>query len=63
MSSTTSLPLTTRALSARCCQDQLILEVEFIKERRGVARFRGVAKVDGEIACEADMMCARRREA
>ncbi|SQI36372.1 (3R)-hydroxymyristoyl-[acyl-carrier-protein] dehydratase [Leminorella richardii] len=43
--------------------DQLILEVEFIKERRGVARFRGVAKVDGEIACEADMMCARRREA
>jgi 3-hydroxyacyl-[acyl-carrier-protein] dehydratase len=42
--------------------DQLILEVEFIKERRGVARFRGVAKVDGEIACEADMMCARRRE-
>lgn len=43
--------------------DQLILEVEFIKERRGVARFRGVAKVDGEVACEADMMCARRREA
>ncbi|AWH90107.1 MULTISPECIES: 3-hydroxyacyl-ACP dehydratase FabZ [Limnobaculum] len=42
--------------------DQLVLEVEFIKERRGVARFRGVAKVDGEIACEADMMCARRRE-
>jgi 3-hydroxyacyl-[acyl-carrier-protein] dehydratase len=42
--------------------DQMILEVEFIKERRGVARFQGVAKVDGEIACEASMMCARRRE-
>lgn len=42
--------------------DQMILEVEFIKERRGVARFRGVAKVDGEIVCEANMMCARRRE-
>lgn len=41
--------------------DQLVLEVEFIKERRGVARFKGVAKVDGEIACEASMMCARRR--
>lgn len=40
--------------------DQLVLEVEFIKERRGVARFKGVAKVDGEIACEASMMCARR---
>ena len=42
--------------------DQMILEVEFIKERRGVARFKGVAKVDGEVACEAEMMCARRRE-
>ncbi len=42
--------------------DQMIMEVEFIKERRGVARFRGVAKVDGEIACEAEMMCARRKE-
>ncbi|NDK98805.1 3-hydroxyacyl-ACP dehydratase FabZ [Photorhabdus bodei] len=42
--------------------DQMILEVEFIKERRGFARCRGVAKVDGEIACEAKMMCARRRE-
>jgi 3-hydroxyacyl-[acyl-carrier-protein] dehydratase len=45
-----------------CPGDQMILEVEFLKERRGVARFRGVAKVDGEIACEAEMMCARRRE-
>ncbi|CAJ0999444.1 3-hydroxyacyl-[acyl-carrier-protein] dehydratase FabZ [Sodalis praecaptivus] len=43
--------------------DQMILEVEFIKERRGVARFKGIAKVDGEVACEASMMCARRREA
>ncbi|MFC0180074.1 3-hydroxyacyl-ACP dehydratase FabZ [Thorsellia kenyensis] len=41
--------------------DQLVLEVEFIKEKRGVARFKGVAKVDGQIACEASMMCARRR--
>ncbi len=42
--------------------DQMILEVTFHKERRGVARFTGVAKVDGEVACEATMMCARRRE-
>ncbi|AIN47459.1 (3R)-hydroxymyristoyl-[acyl carrier protein] dehydratase [Candidatus Palibaumannia cicadellinicola] len=41
--------------------DQMILEVEFIKERRGVARFKGIAKVDGEVACEASMMCARRQ--
>ncbi|CAQ82747.1 MULTISPECIES: 3-hydroxyacyl-ACP dehydratase FabZ [Photorhabdus] len=43
--------------------DQMVLEVEFLKERRGVARCRGVAKVDGEVVCEAEMMCARRREA
>ncbi|MBX4180870.1 3-hydroxyacyl-ACP dehydratase FabZ [Sodalis sp. CWE] len=42
--------------------DQLILEVEFIKERQSIARFKGTAKVDSEIACEASMMCARRRE-
>lgn len=42
--------------------DQMILEVEFIKERCGVARFKGIAKVDGEVVCEASMMCARRRE-
>lgn len=41
----------------------MILEVEFLKERRGVARFNGVAKVDGKIVCEASMMCARSREA
>ncbi|MDX7987897.1 3-hydroxyacyl-ACP dehydratase FabZ [Xenorhabdus sp. 12] len=43
--------------------DQMVMEVEFLKERRGVACFRGVAKVDGKVACEAEMMCARRRGA
>lgn len=42
--------------------DQMILEVEFIKERRGVARFKGIAKIDDKVACEALMTCARRRE-
>ncbi len=41
--------------------DQLILEVEFLKEKRGIASFKGVAKVDGEIVCQADLMCAKRR--
>lgn len=40
--------------------DQIILEVEFLKERRGIARFKGTARVDDEVACEAEMMCARR---
>jgi 3-hydroxyacyl-[acyl-carrier-protein] dehydratase len=38
----------------------MILEVEFLKERRGIARFKGVATVDNDIVCEAEMMCARR---
>lgn len=42
--------------------DQMILDVTFIKERRGVARFTGIATVDGAVVCEASMMCARRRE-
>jgi 3-hydroxyacyl-[acyl-carrier-protein] dehydratase len=40
--------------------DQLIIEVEFIKERRGIALFNGVAKVDGEVVCSAELKCARR---
>lgn len=40
--------------------DQLILEVEFIKDRRGIALFNGVAKVDGEVVCSAELKCARR---
>ncbi|WP_044026183.1 3-hydroxyacyl-ACP dehydratase FabZ [Candidatus Blochmanniella vafra] len=42
--------------------DQMILNVEFIKERCGIARFKGVATVNEEMACEALMMCARRKE-
>ncbi|OQM33990.1 3-hydroxyacyl-ACP dehydratase FabZ [bacterium endosymbiont of Pedicinus badii] len=40
--------------------DQMILEVEFIKKRRGIARFKGIAKIENRIVCEALMMCARR---
>ncbi|WP_294461831.1 3-hydroxyacyl-ACP dehydratase FabZ [uncultured Ruminobacter sp.] len=41
--------------------DQLILEVEYLKERRGIAKFTGVASVDGEVVCSADLMCAKRK--
>ncbi|MCL1602275.1 3-hydroxyacyl-ACP dehydratase FabZ [Succinatimonas hippei] len=41
--------------------DQLVLDVEFLKEKRGIASFKGVATVDGEIVCSADLMCAKRR--
>ncbi|KAB2825561.1 3-hydroxyacyl-ACP dehydratase FabZ [Aliivibrio sp. S4TY2] len=40
--------------------DQLVLEVEFIKDRRGIALFNGVAKVDGDVVCSAELKCARR---
>lgn len=40
--------------------DQLMIEVEFLKERRGIALFSGVAKVDGEVVCSAELKCARR---
>ena len=40
--------------------DQMILEVEFIKERRGIALFHGIAKVDGDTVCSAELKCARR---
>ena len=40
--------------------DILHLEVIYLKERRGMGKFECVAKVDGEIACEAMIMCARR---
>ena len=41
--------------------DQLILEVEMLRVSRGIGKFRAVARVDGEIAAEADLMCARRK--
>jgi len=40
--------------------DQLQLSVKFIKEKRGIWKFEGVATVDGDIVCSADLMCAER---
>ncbi len=38
--------------------DQLILEVEIVKEKRGIWKFNGVAKVDGKVVASAEIMCA-----
>lgn len=40
--------------------DRVDFHVEFIKEKRGIWKFTGRALVDGEVACVADIMCARR---
>jgi 3-hydroxyacyl-[acyl-carrier-protein] dehydratase len=40
--------------------DQLILEVKFLVEKRNIWKFYAEAKVDGQIVCSAQIMCARR---
>lgn len=40
--------------------DTMHLHVTFAKERRGIWVFSGRAEVDGELACSADIICARR---
>ncbi|WP_420849384.1 3-hydroxyacyl-ACP dehydratase FabZ [Pseudidiomarina taiwanensis] len=40
--------------------DTLDLKVTFEKERRGIWVFKGRAEVAGELACSADIICARR---
>jgi 3-hydroxymyristoyl/3-hydroxydecanoyl-(acyl carrier protein) dehydratase len=38
--------------------DQLIIEVEIIKKRAKVIKLSGVAKVDGQVAAEAQLMAS-----
>ncbi|MDO5686089.1 MAG: 3-hydroxyacyl-ACP dehydratase FabZ [Neisseria sp.] len=40
--------------------DQLVFDVEMVANKRGIGKFKAVATVDGQIAAEADIMCARR---
>ena len=40
--------------------DQLKLEVDIIKTKRGIWKFNGVASVDGSVVCAAELMCAER---
>ncbi|OSI12427.1 3-hydroxyacyl-ACP dehydratase FabZ [Neisseria canis] len=40
--------------------DQLVFEVELLAHKRGIGKFNAVAKVDGQLAVEAQIMCAQR---
>jgi 3-hydroxyacyl-[acyl-carrier-protein] dehydratase len=40
--------------------DQLILEVSILANKRGIWKFAAQAKVDGQIAAEAELMCTVR---
>lgn len=39
--------------------DQLKLDVELLKTKGGIWKFKGVASVDGELACSAEVMNAK----
>ena len=40
--------------------DQLVFEVELLQSKRGIGKFKAVAKVDGQVAAEAENMCAKK---
>jgi 3-hydroxyacyl-[acyl-carrier-protein] dehydratase len=40
--------------------DQLRLEAELVRSKRGVGKFTARALVDGQVVCETEMMCAIR---
>lgn len=40
--------------------DQLVFEVDLIAHKRGIGKFNAVAKVDGQLSVEAQIMCAQR---
>ncbi|MDR7148734.1 3-hydroxyacyl-[acyl-carrier-protein] dehydratase [Hydrogenophaga palleronii] len=40
--------------------DQLVMEVELDRMRSGIYKFKGVIRVDGEVVCEAELMCTMR---
>ncbi len=42
--------------------DQIIFEIEGINIKRSMGKIKGVAKVDGEIVCEAVLMAALRKQ-
>ncbi len=40
--------------------DQLVMEVSIVANKRGIWKFAAVAKVDGNVAAEAELMCTVR---
>jgi 3-hydroxyacyl-[acyl-carrier-protein] dehydratase len=41
--------------------DRLVFEITQLSAKRGIAKYKAVATVDGEIAAEAEVMCAKRK--
>ena len=40
--------------------DQMIMDVSLLRMKVGIFKFKGVTRVDGNIACEAELMCTMR---
>jgi 3-hydroxyacyl-[acyl-carrier-protein] dehydratase len=40
--------------------DQLIMDVELARQKSGIYKFKAVARVGDEVACEAELMCTMR---
>lgn len=40
--------------------DQLVFQIELLQSKRGIGKFKAIASVDGELAVEAEIMCAKR---
>ena len=40
--------------------DQLVMEVELDRMRSGIYKLKGFIRVDGEVVCEAELMCTMR---
>jgi len=41
--------------------DQLLMHVTLERSKAGIFKFKGVARVGDEVACEAELMCTMRR--
>ncbi len=40
--------------------DQLVMDVEIVRHKAGIYKFKGTARVGEDIACEAELMCTMR---
>jgi 3-hydroxyacyl-[acyl-carrier-protein] dehydratase len=40
--------------------DQLVMDIELLRHKAGIYKFKGTARVGEEVACEAELMCTMR---
>lgn len=40
--------------------DQLVMDVTMIRSKSGIFKFAGVTRVEGNVVCEAELMCTMR---